>query len=66
MSANLLVFVALKGAPGRDEPASGDGRLVVGTRCMEDAERCRVGATRECEAHGYAAKQVIRGEAQAN
>jgi len=43
MSANLLVFVALKGAPGRDEPASDDGRLVVGTRCMEEVERCRVG-----------------------
>jgi hypothetical protein len=48
MSAKLLVFVALKGAPGRDEPASGDnGRLVVGTRCMRDVERCRVGV-RQC------------------
>ncbi len=43
MSAVLLVFVALKGAPGRDEPASGDDSgAVLGTRCIEGVERCRV------------------------
>jgi hypothetical protein len=43
MSAVLLVFVALKGAPGRDEPASGDeDGSALGRRCIEDVEACRV------------------------
>ena len=49
MSAVLLVFVALKGAPGRDEPASGgeDDGSVFGMRCIEDVETCRV-SVRKC------------------
>ncbi len=41
--------MALKGAPGRDEPASGDdGGSVVGMRYMEDVEES-VEATRARE-----------------
>jgi hypothetical protein len=40
----LVVHMALKGAPGRDGPASGnDGGSEVGTRAMDNVEKCRVG-----------------------
>ena len=48
MSAKLLVCMALKGAPGRDEPASGDdGGSVVGMRYMEDVGKIGV-SVRKC------------------
>ena len=69
MSAVLLEFVALKGAPGRDEPASGDdGGSVLGTRCIEGVERYRVRVRKSRgsyertrrETHGYATNWLVK------
>jgi hypothetical protein len=43
MSASgFVLYVALKGAPGRDGPASCDGGSGVVMQCIETVGKCRV------------------------